>query len=249
MPQTELARTAEIFSSRLKTLLYLLDKAEAQWREKGDDPAEAACRTARPGHVPAALPDRLRLQSGERPRGLARRRARESGRSPTPLSLAELRAHVEAAIRRQAESVAGADDGLLDREKHIDLSGGNSVVLAGPGVCRRLAAAELLFPSRHRLRHSAASGGDHRQGRLHGASGRARCAAPHRREEGHGPRGRRERPAANRGRAAHAAGARGGAARDKAVGRADAGGRALPAGLRQDPPAARLLPAARSKRC
>jgi len=130
MPQTELARAAETFSSRLKTLLRLIDKAEAQWREKGEDPATllagrlAADMFPLPYQIVFACNQANDLaawiEGGERLRP-----------KPDTLSLAELRAHVEATIRRQEESVAGADESLLDRDKHIDLTGGRSAVLPG----------------------------------------------------------------------------------------------------------------------
>lgn len=130
MSQTELARAAEVFSSRLRTLLHLLGKAEAQWREKDLDPASLADGRLAADMLP--LPHQIVfacnqandlaawIEGGERTRLKAE-----------TLSLAELRSHVEATIARQAASVATADDSLLGREKHVDLTAGMSVDLPG----------------------------------------------------------------------------------------------------------------------
>ncbi|MGN6551938.1 MAG: DUF1993 domain-containing protein [Pararhizobium sp.] len=125
-----LTRTAGIFITRLRTLLRLLDLAEAQWREKGRQPE--ALLGGRLAEDMLPLPYQIVFACNQ-PNDLAswlqgspniRVKAEE-------MSLAELRTHVEAAIARQTEIVSKADVGLLDREKHIDLMHGMSVHLTG----------------------------------------------------------------------------------------------------------------------
>ena len=130
MTTTTLLRTSEIFSSRLKTLLYLLGKAEEEWKSKGSDPAALLAGRIAPDMLP--LPYQIVFACNQ-PNDLAAwlEGSQRERASPEALSLGELRAHVEAAIARQQEVVAKADDKLLDRIKHIELLQGMSVDLPG----------------------------------------------------------------------------------------------------------------------
>ena len=130
MSGNDLVRIAETFSTRLETLLHLIGKGEAAWRERGADPAGLLAGRLAEDMFP--LPHQIVfacnqandlaawLEGGERVR-----------LSPGEMSLGQLRGHVEATIDRQRQSVAVADEGLLDRVKRVDLTSGMHVDLPG----------------------------------------------------------------------------------------------------------------------
>lgn len=131
MTTNTLARASEIFSSRLKTLLYLLGKAEEQWKAEGTDLGGLLAGRLAPDMLP--LPHQIVFACNQANDLAAWLEGSERSRlKADELSLAELRAHVEATIVRQQDTVAKADDELLDRVKHIELMDGMSIDLPGP---------------------------------------------------------------------------------------------------------------------
>ena len=125
-----LKRTVEIFTTRLQVLAGLLDAAEKQWREKERDPATfLAARLADdmfplPHQVVFACnqPNQFAAWCGDRT-------APET--DPATLDFAGLKTHVRETIAYLAETTAGRDDRVLDREKRIDLPGGRFILLTG----------------------------------------------------------------------------------------------------------------------
>lgn len=129
MMNAPIARTVEIFSSRLQTLSRILGLAETQWREKG-------------WHVEmlrgVRLADMYPLThqvvftcnqpndfvswciGGEAPKA-----------DPAAMAFTEAKPYVQATLGRLEAAAPEMADGLLDRDKRIDLANGMFVILAG----------------------------------------------------------------------------------------------------------------------
>ena len=130
MSRSALMRSTEIFNTRLRTLARLLDMAEAQWREKGRDAASFLAARLADDMVP--FPHQIVFACNQPNHFAAWCAGAPSPQTdPTALDFAGLKQHVGDAIGYLAEATAAADDGVLARDKRIDLQAGMFIVLSG----------------------------------------------------------------------------------------------------------------------
>ena len=130
MSDSKLKRTVEIFTTRLEVLAGLLDAAEKQWREKAREPE--AFLTVRlvddmfpfPHQIVFTCnqPNQFAAWCSDQPAPQA---------DPAALDFEGLKRHVRQTIAYLAETTAGLDDRVLDRDKRIDLPGGRFIPLTG----------------------------------------------------------------------------------------------------------------------
>ena len=130
MSDTMLRRTTETFTTRLQTLVRLLDRAEAQWREKARDPEPLLDARLAPDMLP------LRNQivfTCNQPNDFAAwcTGGARSTVDPAQFGLAQFKQHIADTISRLAEATGRVDDGVLARDKRIQLPGGAFLVLPG----------------------------------------------------------------------------------------------------------------------
>ncbi|HEX4768139.1 MAG TPA: DUF1993 domain-containing protein [Lichenihabitans sp.] len=130
MSHVAMARTVEIFTTRLGTLSRLLDLAETQWREAARDPETLlAARLAEdmlplPYQIVFACnqPNDFVAWCGNAPAPKA---------DPSTLNVVKMKQHVDATIEHLTEAKTRADDSLFERDKRIELPGGSYLVLRG----------------------------------------------------------------------------------------------------------------------
>jgi len=130
MSRSALTRIIEVFTTRLQTLDRLLDIAEAQWREKARDPASIL--TARLADDMVPFPYQI-VYACNQPNHFAAWCAGTAPpqTDPTKLDFAGLKQHVQRAIGYLAEATGPVDDGVLARDKRIDLQAGMFISLSG----------------------------------------------------------------------------------------------------------------------
>jgi hypothetical protein len=129
MMNAPIARTVEIFSSRLQTLSRILGLAETQWREKGWHVemlrgVRLADMYPLTHHVVFTCNEPNDFVSwcfcGEAPKA-----------DPAAMAFTEAKPYVQATLGRLEAAAPEMADGLLDRDKRIDLANGMFVILAG----------------------------------------------------------------------------------------------------------------------
>lgn len=121
-----LARTADIFTSRLATLARLLETAEAQ---TADVDTLIAARLADDMY---ALPWQIVFTCDQPNRFAAWCLGENFTRTdPATLDWAGLKAHVAATIAYVEKAAATADDAVLGRDKRVDLIDGMYLELSG----------------------------------------------------------------------------------------------------------------------
>jgi hypothetical protein len=130
MSRLALIRITEVFTTRLQTLARLLDIAEAQWREKARDPASIL--TARLADDMVPFPYQI-IYACDQPNNFAAWCAGETPprTDPTTLDFAGLKQHVQGAMGYLAKATGPVDDGVLARDKRIDLPAGMFISLPG----------------------------------------------------------------------------------------------------------------------
>ena len=130
MHENLLARTVEIFTTRLQTLGRLLQLAEGQLQEKQRDPE--ALLAARLAEDMLPLPHQIVFACNQ-PNAFAAwcTDGTPAQTDPTKLDFAGLRRHVEETIRHLGDAMAKVDGGVLGREKHIKLRDGMAIDLPG----------------------------------------------------------------------------------------------------------------------
>ena len=143
MTETVLARTAEIFTTRLRTLGRLLDAAEAQWREKALDPEALLASRLAADMLP--LPHQIVFACNQ-PNALAAwcTDGTAATTDPTQLVLAQLKEHIEATIGRLSEATAQLGDDVLEA-RNASSSGMEPISSSWAHLHRRLAEPNFYF--------------------------------------------------------------------------------------------------------
>ncbi len=130
MSHVALARTIEIFTTRLITLGRLLVLAETQWRETARNPETLLVARLAEDMLP--LPYQIVFACNQPNDFVA-----WCGNGPAPktdpsiIDFLRMKQHVDATIERLTQAKVQADDSVFERDKRIELPGGSYLVLRG----------------------------------------------------------------------------------------------------------------------
>lgn len=140
MSDDVLARSIEIFTTRLQVLHRLLGLAEDQWREAGRDPE--ALVAARLAEDMFPLPYQIVFACNQPNELMAWCSGGTAAETAKTLDFAGMKRHIEETIGHLDEAVKALDDSALDRDKHIKLMAGMALDLPG-----RLYIEDWLMPN------------------------------------------------------------------------------------------------------
>jgi hypothetical protein len=131
MSNSSMMRITETFATRLQVLARLLEVAEGQLRDKARDPGTLL--TARLADDMLPFPYQIVFTCNQ-PNQFAGWciGAAPARTDPSSLDFAGLKAHVRDALQYLRDSIGQLDDGVLERDKRVELSGGRYVILPGP---------------------------------------------------------------------------------------------------------------------
>ena len=144
MPDAQLLRAAEIFTTRLQTLSELLKMAEGQWHERGKDPE--ALLAARLADDMFPLPSQVYFVCKQ-----ANDLAAWCSGTPAPVAdpktftFNDMTRHIADAALRLKNAAAQSESGVLKREKRTDLIDGLYLQQTGEAYIEDLITPNFYF--------------------------------------------------------------------------------------------------------